>query len=427
MTTQPWPTMKLADVLDIENSAIVPKSGVLYCYLGLEHIEKQTGRIIEAPETDGSSIQSQKYVFNPTHVLYGKLRPNLNKVAIPDFLGVCSTDILPLAVRGNLLREYVAFFLRSSEFVHHAVKQATGTKMPRFGPRQFLQAAIPMPPLPIQERIVQILQKAAEIRRKRQKALELADAILPSIFNDMFGNPDSNPKGYVKTTVGKVTNLVTSGYTPRGGARNYIDAEAANEQWIVAQVEMKERMPRLLLLALIHETVVREGRKATLLLTALMKYAFLVQMEGKSRRRLYHFVPYHYGPFAREVYADLQRLREEGIVRVKGPGGWGEVNERKPFPGIPQAGEDPPSIVKMAEDAEGSQRVQISLDSFEDAGKALADLPEDLKEEVSAILEAYGGMDHNQLLRTVYEKYPVYARKSRIRRLHDKIQKRGIE
>ena len=120
----PWRSLTLGEVLDVENLAIVPESGVSYKYLGLEHIEQQTGRILDPPETDGSSIQSQKYLFTPSHVLYGKLRPNLNKVAIPDFAGVCSTDILPLAVRRNALPEYVAFFLRSPDFVHHAVNRA---------------------------------------------------------------------------------------------------------------------------------------------------------------------------------------------------------------------------------------------------------------------------------------------------------------
>jgi hypothetical protein len=47
-----------------------------------------------------------------------------------------------------------------------------------------------------------------------------------------------------------------------------------------------------------------------------MKYAFLLQMEGNGRRRFYHFVPYRYGPFTKEFYADLQKLKEEGLVHV---------------------------------------------------------------------------------------------------------------
>jgi hypothetical protein len=48
-----------------------------------------------------------------------------------------------------------------------------------------------------------------------------------------------------------------------------------------------------------------------------MKYAFLFQMEGNGQRRLYRFVPYRYGPFAKQLYDDLQALAQNGVVRVE--------------------------------------------------------------------------------------------------------------
>jgi len=553
-----WPVRKLGEVVGIENTAIHPEPGTIYRYLGLEHIEQQTGRIIDAPETDGASIQSQKYLFYPTHVLYGKLRPNLNKVALPDFSGICSTDILPLSIQCNALREYIAYYLRSPIFVHHAVKHATGTKMPRFGPRQFLQATIPLPPLPVQERIVQILQQADEIRRKRKEALELAHKILPSLFVEMFGDPATNPKGYEKTTIGKVASMVTSGYTPRGGARNYVadgplllrsqnirmlsfdladcahlpesifnkmervhvhpgdvlmnitgkgtagrvtwvddpdlkaavnqhvciircrqdrilapflaitlsmpyyqsiidrapgstqtgfnhsrvraleiivppmlvqssfvtqvaalqevmqkhrtgyqDAErtfasllsraftgdltaeweAENAEWIAKRQSFYERLPQLVLLAFLVEKARRAGRRAAeaaVLVTALMKYAFLLQMEGNGQRRLYNFVPYHYGPFSKELYTDLGKLQKEGLI---------DVNENS-----------------------DEEKTRIILSDPDRTEEILTELPNYLKEDISAVLDTYGDLDHNALLKTVYEKYPTYARKGRLRK-----------
>lgn len=220
-TRRPWPIHKLGDVLDIETTSIVPVSGTRYRYVGLEHIEQQTGRIVEAPVVDGVSIQSAKYIFNSSHVLYGKLRPYLNKVAIPHFAGICSTDILPLAVRRNVLSKYLAYYLRSPAFVHYATLHATGTKMPRFGPRQLLQATIPLPPLPVQERIVMALDIADEIHRKRQEALDLADAILSASFAGMFGDPSKNSTNYERFALGDLADVrsgVTKGRKLRGKA-----------------------------------------------------------------------------------------------------------------------------------------------------------------------------------------------------------------
>ena len=163
--------------------------------------------------------------------------------------------------------------------------------------------------------------------------------------------------------------------------------EKANAEWIAEQVEFHKQLPRLILLAFLRERANRAGRKAkeaAILVTAMMKYAFLLQMEGNGRRRLYQFVPYHYGPFAKDLYADLEKLQEDGLVTVDN-----DTDEDK---------------------------TRIILADSTKADDALAVLPDDLKEDISAILNTYGDLDHNALLKTVYEKYPVYAKKSRIRK-----------
>ncbi|QSR86086.1 hypothetical protein EM20IM_06115 [Candidatus Methylacidiphilum infernorum] len=45
--------------------------------------------------------------------------------------------------------------------------------------------------------------------------------------------------------------------------------------------------------------------------------------------------------------------------------------------------------------------------------RALADLPGDINQDIAAVIEQYGSLGHEELLRTVYEKYPAYARESR--------------
>jgi type I restriction enzyme S subunit len=162
--------------------------------------------------------------------------------------------------------------------------------------------------------------------------------------------------------------------------------EAANAEEIAKQQAFHERLPRLLVLALVAEKAKRASRAAAgVLVTALMKYVFLLQMEGTAaRRRLYHFVPYHYGPFAKELYTDLKKLREEDLLTVDN-------------------------------DSE-EEKTRIALAEPRRAEQALAELPDDLKEDVAAIIEQYGRLDHNALLKAVYEKYPAYARKSRLKR-----------
>ncbi len=160
--------------------------------------------------------------------------------------------------------------------------------------------------------------------------------------------------------------------------------EVANADWIVQQAILHESLPRLLLLALIRERAVgsENAAKAAVLVTALMKYVFLMQMEGDGRRRPYHFVPYHYGPFAKGVYEDLDGLVQDGVVRV--------------------------------ENDQDEQKTRITLVDTVKADEMLAKIPEDVKADVSSIVEKYGALDHGNLLKAVYKKYPAYAKRSKI-------------
>jgi type I restriction enzyme S subunit len=63
-------------------------------------------------------------------------------------------------------------------------------------PRDVAEMEIPLPPLLEQRRIAAILDKADDIRRKREQALTLADEFLRSVFLDLFGDPSANPMGY---------------------------------------------------------------------------------------------------------------------------------------------------------------------------------------------------------------------------------------
>lgn len=554
-----WRECALADVADIETRTVRPCAGTMYRYLELEQIEQQTGSILAAPETDGATIGSTKHAFDASHVLYSKLRPNLNKVALPDFSGVASTDLVPLAPRRGLLRDYLAFFLRSPQFVHWAVGHASGTKMPRIGVQQLKSARIPVPPVPVQERIVSVLNRAESIRQRRADALGIADQMLGAMYRDLFGDPLSNPHSWpirplgdavVETRYGtsEQTGLHTSGdpvlripnvirrtidtselkylkvsatereklllkkgdvlvvrtngnkdyvgraavfdlddeylfasylirirldtavlnphyvvaYLATSVGRNKIDLNsrtsagqynisatalraihipippiarqlkflAQYEQWtqvkatlergldgalagfgalmsksftgvLTARFEQEnaavieeaqssvEEMPRRVLLVTLMERAQRGVQES--LVTALMKLTFLIQMKGEFPWRLYRFVPYHYGPFARDLYADLERLAEEGLIRI---------------------------------DNGDEDKMRLSLADPLRAAEEAERLPPEQCEAIRVVLNEYGGLSHADLLKRVYEEYPAYAKKSRLRKKAAKKQVR---
>lgn len=143
--------------------------------LDLEDIEKGTGRLLNKKR--GTPTTSNKAKFCKGDVLYGKLRPYLNKVLVADEDGVCTTEIVPISVvtaKLPLLAEYLQSYLMSPFFLDYANKISYGVKMPRLGTKDAKAALIPVPPIEEQTRIVAKLEEAfAEIDRAEKAYEEL--------------------------------------------------------------------------------------------------------------------------------------------------------------------------------------------------------------------------------------------------------------
>lgn len=191
-----FPLVPLGHVASIDRIAAQPSSideGTLF--VGLENIESG-GRLTGVRGVSAGELASTKFRFTSQHILYGKLRPYLAKIARPDFMGVCSTDILPLAPGPKLDRAYLAQVLLTPGMVATAASLATGANLPRLSPTALARLEIPLPPLPEQRRIAAILDQADALRAKRREALAKLEELTQAIFLEMFGNPATNPKGW---------------------------------------------------------------------------------------------------------------------------------------------------------------------------------------------------------------------------------------
>ena len=129
-------------------------------YVGLEDIESHTGRFKGSMVPQ--AVKSSSFRFSNDHVLYGRLRPYLNKAMAPDFEGHCSTEIFPIRPGPELSRNYLLYWLLSSQICDQINSTATGTRMPRANMNQVLLFSIPIPPLVEQKRIERLLDQAYE-------------------------------------------------------------------------------------------------------------------------------------------------------------------------------------------------------------------------------------------------------------------------
>jgi len=141
---------------------------------------------------------------------------------LPCEVGFGSTEFHVIRPSNDINARYLFHMVWNPHFRFVAMQNMTGSAGQKRVPAGFLERfEIPLPSLNEQSRIAAILDKADAIRRKRAKALELADAFLKSVFLEMFGDPVTNPKGWKKRNLEEAAEIqsgVTKGRNLRDKA-----------------------------------------------------------------------------------------------------------------------------------------------------------------------------------------------------------------
>jgi type I restriction enzyme, S subunit len=181
-----WRWMLLGDLVDFRTQQVDPATvdGDIH-YVGLEHISKDIGEVAPVTVADGDTA-SRKHAFDERAILYGKLRPYLNKVATPNFAGLCSTDIIPIEPRPGMDRRYLALYLRGREFVRTTTLRSRGD-LPRVGIRTLGQIPIPVPPPSEQQRCIEMLELADEAIRRARHAHRQTEELARRVYRSIVG------------------------------------------------------------------------------------------------------------------------------------------------------------------------------------------------------------------------------------------------
>ena len=208
-----WPLERLGDVCAFERHIIEDSA---LPYIGMEDVETLTGRISQSVLDGTNAIGSgASYAFGAGYILYGRLRPYLNKVATPTFAGRCSTELIPIRPGRQVQKEYLTLILRSNKAVSYAMGTYTGARMPRTDLNAFANFKIPVPPISVQTEIV------AEIERYQKiidGARQVVDNYKPTIRID---------PAWEMVRLGNVC-ITSSGGTPRSTVREYYEDGTIN-------------------------------------------------------------------------------------------------------------------------------------------------------------------------------------------------------
>lgn len=170
-----WEKKALGELVKIASGQVDPKDQSIGNMISVGPDNLLTGGGIDRSSLKTARELGQisgKYEFDKDAILYSKIRPNLNKAALPDFCGVCSADMYPIWVgdRSVADREFIFYSLTSERFVAEATARSFRTGLPKINRPDLESIEIALPPLPEQRKI-------AEILRTWDEAIEKLEAL----------------------------------------------------------------------------------------------------------------------------------------------------------------------------------------------------------------------------------------------------------
>jgi len=224
--------VKFGDVIALNRDRVAdPAADGLERYVGLEHITPEDLHIRSwGLVAEGTTFTNY---FQPGQVLFGKRRAYQRKVAVADFVGVCSGDIYVLEPIDPvvLLPELLPFICQTEGFYEHAVGTSAGSLSPRTNWKQLSKYEFPLPPLDEQSRIIKVLDAVRKVLDEANQAFISAKALSRVALNNIVIGfaADSLDEYRLVTDIPLPENWqflkaqdlctvkVTSGSTPRTG------------------------------------------------------------------------------------------------------------------------------------------------------------------------------------------------------------------
>ena len=188
-----WTRVAFGEVVRLSRErASDPEAAGFTRYVGLEHIDP--GDLTIHRWRDVSEGTTFTNVFRPGQVLFGKRRAYQRKVAVPDFSGVCSSDIYVLESKDDrhLLPDLLPFICQTDAFFEHAVGTSAGSLSPRTNWRSLADYEFVLPSADDQRRIANALNGAeAAINAFRRLSIStdnLRRALLISAFDSLMSD-----------------------------------------------------------------------------------------------------------------------------------------------------------------------------------------------------------------------------------------------
>ena len=198
-----WVEKRLDEVCAITSTLVDPRKNEFLdlTHVGAGNIASQTGVFVDLKTAREEGLISGKFLFDESMVLYSKIRPYLMKVARPDFPGLCSADMYPLAPFSNVItRDYLFHLLLSKHFTDYAIQGSARAGMPKVNREHLFEFRVVLPDVKKQKQLAANLDNLHEETQRLaalySRKLAALDALKKSLLHGAFsGKLPENGKG----------------------------------------------------------------------------------------------------------------------------------------------------------------------------------------------------------------------------------------
>ncbi|WP_434025861.1 restriction endonuclease subunit S [[Pseudomonas] boreopolis] len=174
----------LAELCDLISEQVHPADVPEALYVGLEHVTP--GRLRRSGGGIAADVQSHKYAFRRNDILYGKLRPYLDKAILADTDGVCTTELLVLRAKPGVDPRFLACLVHDPDFVEHALTGVTGAHHPRTSWAHIAQFECPRFSYEEQQAIAALLWRVQDLLKVCEDTLEVAQDLKRAAMRELF-------------------------------------------------------------------------------------------------------------------------------------------------------------------------------------------------------------------------------------------------
>lgn len=189
INTMRWPVVGFKEIAIIDGNMTTDyKKYASYPHIGIDSIEKDTGRLNGYRTVAEDGVISGKYIFTSKHIIYSKIRPNLNKVALPEFDGLCSADAYPiLPIDGKCNRIFLAYNMRSQFFLDYILQFCNRTNLPKVNRKEVAGFQTPLPPIELQNQFATFVEQTEKTKTTISHSLTKLETLKKTLMQEYFG------------------------------------------------------------------------------------------------------------------------------------------------------------------------------------------------------------------------------------------------